>query len=55
MKDHHQYLKDNFWLEKEVNLREDLPTRPSFSMMHSLEQGFEIVMYSCTHNTRADG
>lgn len=24
-------------------------------MMHSLEQGFQIIMYSCTHNTRADG
>jgi len=55
MKAHHKYLKDDGWLEDNENLRQNLPTKPSYSMMHSLEQGFQIGRYSCTHSTRADG
>ena len=48
---HIQYLKDQGWYE-ERNLREDLPTMPSFSIMHSLSTGFSIVLYSCTHRVK---
>ena len=32
------------------NKQESIPN-PSFSMMHALEEGFNIRMYSCTHDT----
>ena len=33
----------------ECNFVEDLPPKPSYSMMHSLKDGFSILMYSGTH------
>ncbi len=32
-----------------INQQEDMLPRPSFSMMHSLDNGFSIVMYSHSH------
>ena len=55
MKAYHEYLKTTGWLKNEDNLRQNIPTKPSYSMMHSLEDCFQTVMYSCTHNTRVDG
>ena len=55
MKAYHEYLKKTGWLENDDNLRQNIPTKPSYSMMHSLEDCFQTVMYSCTHNTRVDG
>jgi len=55
MKDHCIFLRSIGWLGDQANLRVNMPTTPSYSFMHSLEDGFEIVMYSCTHNTRLDG
>ena len=49
--EHLHYLKDQGWFD-ESNLREDLPTLPSFSIMHSLSNGFSIVLYSCTHRVK---
>lgn len=42
-------------LGNEANLRVNIPTIPSYSFIHSLKEGFELVMYSCTHNTWLDG
>ena len=42
-------LRNEGWLN-EANMKDEMPTAPSFSMMHSLEEGFQIVMWSCTHN-----
>ena len=33
----------------ERNFKEHIPTQPSYSLMHSLEGGFSILMYSGTH------
>ena len=37
-------------LYETINQKEGMPSRPSFSMMHSLEDGFSIVMYSHSHH-----
>ena len=50
MKKHHVYLEKNDWL-LDKNKRVDMPEHMSYSMMHSFDEGFSIVMYSCTHNT----
>ena len=50
MKKHHKYLEVNEWLH-DKNKRVDMPEHMSYSMMHSFDEGFSIVMYSCTHNT----
>ena len=42
-------LKKDGWLNEE-NMKTDMLTTPSFSMMLSLEDGFQIVMWCCTHN-----
>ena len=31
-----------------------MPAKPSYSIMHSLRQGFSIVMYSGTHRVNLD-
>ena len=51
MKKHHKYLEVNEWLH-DKNKRVDMPEHMSYSMMHSFDEGFSIVMYSCTHNTK---
>ena len=42
-------LEKEGWLN-EANMKDEMPTTPSYSMMLSLEDGFQIVMWSCTHN-----
>ena len=37
---------------EELNFKEDMPTKPSYSSMHSLEDGFSILMYSGTHQLK---
>ena len=39
----------------EINFKAEMPTLPSYSIMHSLDEGFSIVMYSGSHrvNLRA--
>ena len=34
-----------------ANLKNDMPMMPSYSMMLSLDDGYQLVLYSCTHNT----
>ena len=36
----------------ERSFKQDMPTNPSYSLMHSLEEGFSILMYSGTHRTK---
>ena len=48
LKNHIAYLKEMKFYE-DINLKTEMPTRPSYSIMHSLEQGFSIVMYSRSH------
>ena len=35
-----------------INQVEDMPDNSSYSMINSLQQGFQVVMYSCTHMTK---
>ena len=49
MKSHTNYLENKNWLSDE-NRRSDMPENSSYSMMHSFDEGFNIVMYSGTHN-----
>ena len=34
------------------NLKEEMPPKPSYSLMHLLEERFSILMYSGTHRTK---
>ena len=34
------------------NLKEDMPPNPSYSLIHSLEEGFSILMYAGTHRAK---
>ena len=34
------------------NLTDEMPPKPSYSLMHSLQEGFSILMYSNTHRTK---
>lgn len=47
---HCDYLEADEWF-KESNRKEHTTSTHSYSMMHSLEEGYQIVMYSCTRNT----
>ena len=49
LESHLEALKKDGWLNEE-NMKTDMPTTPSYSMMHSLKDGFQIVMWCCTHN-----
>ena len=40
--EHHGYYRNS-------NLKCNMPSRPSFSMLHSFSQGFSIVLYSRSH------
>ena len=48
---HCKYLKE-MDMYNEVNFKPSMPTTPSFSIMHSLEEGFSILMYSGSHRVR---
>ena len=50
MKGHVAYLEKKGWF-KDENKEEDIIDNPSFSVMHSLSQGFTIKLWSCTHDT----
>ena len=54
LKMHVKYLKENNWYNP-VNFVDKMPTTPSYSIMHSLEEGFSIVMYSGTHRVNLYG
>ena len=41
-------------LYETIHQKERMPSRPSFSMMHSLEDGFSIVMYSHSHRVNLE-
>ena len=48
MSNHMKYLVNmNFFNER--YLKPSMPTKPSFSLMHSLKDGFSILMYSGSH------
>ena len=34
-------------------MKEDMPTTPFYSMILYLEDGFQIVMWGCTHNKKS--
>jgi len=48
LKIHIAYLHKMKFYE-EINLKIEMPTCPSYSIMHSLHEGFSIVMYSGSH------
>lgn len=54
MKAHAKYLKDSSWLENNINLQENIHDKPSYLMTHSLEEDYQLYMYSFTHNTKVD-
>lgn len=48
IKEHKRMLQEHGYFRDE-NLKRDMPPRPSYSIMHSLEEGFSIVLYSRSH------
>ena len=48
---HVSYLEDMNMFNKE-NFHPSMPTTPSYSIMHSLEDGFSVLMYSGSHRVR---
>jgi hypothetical protein len=48
LKNHIDYLNEMKFYE-EINVKVEMPTCPSYSIMHSLDEGFSIVMYSRSH------
>ena len=51
LKTHIAYLESMGFYNKE-NFKDDMPTTPSFSMMHALKDGFQILMYSGSHRVK---
>ena len=51
LKLHTEYLRQMKMYDDD-NLNEEMPPNPSYSLMHSLEEGFFILMYSSTHRTK---
>ena len=45
---HISYLQSKHFYD-DRNLKIEMPPTPSYSMMHSLKDGFCILMYSCSH------
>ena len=50
---HKEYLETQGWL-KDNSIRPFLTEKPSYSLMHSLSDYFDIIMYSRTHKTSYD-
>jgi hypothetical protein len=48
LKEYKQYMESLGWYNS-TNWKIVMPTKPSYSIMHSLREGFSIVMYSGTH------
>ena len=51
LKIHKSYLKDMNMYE-DSNMKSEMPPKPSYSLMHSLKDGFSILMYSGSHRTK---
>ena len=49
MKRHLLYLEKMGWFKD--SSKEEIIDNPSYSVMHSLSQGYTIKLWSCTHNT----
>ena len=47
----YDFLCDGSGLVININKKQESIPNPSSSMMHALEEGFSIMMYSCTHAT----
>ena len=47
----HKYKCDGSSLMLNINKKQESIPNPSYSMMHSLEDGFSTMMYSCTYET----
>ena len=45
-----EFLKQLGWFEEK---NKNVPTTPSYSMMHSLQDDLSIVLYSKTHDTES--
>ena len=54
LKKHKDYLRANGWY-KQVNFIHKLSTRPSFTLLNSLEQGLSVVLYSRTRAVNIKG
>jgi hypothetical protein len=50
----HQLFMDALGWYKSTNWNSLMPTKPSYSIMHSLREGFNIVMYSGTHRVNLE-
>lgn len=51
---HKDYLKE-MRIYEDSNLMREMPPKPSYSLMHSLKDGFSILMYSGTHRAKLSG
>ena len=43
---------DGIDLMLNVNNKQEIIRNPSYSIIHTLEEDFNIMMYSCTHDTK---
>ena len=53
LKEYNQFMESLGWYNS-INWKLCMPTKPSYSIMHSLKEGFSIVMYSGTHRVNLD-
>jgi phosphotransferase system IIA component len=53
LKQHKQYMESLGWYNS-TNWNPFMPTKPSYSIMHSLREGFSIVIHSGTHRVNLD-
>ena len=53
LKEHKQFMESLGWY-KFINMKRCMPTKPSYSIMNSLKEGFSIVVYSGTHRVNLD-
>ena len=53
LKEHRLFMEGLDWYHK-INWNPIMPTTPSYSLMHSLREGFSIVMYSGTHRVNLE-
>ena len=51
MRAHEEKCDSSGLILKIIKKQESIPN-PSYSMIHILEDGFSIMMYSCTHDTK---
>ena len=53
LKEHKQFMESLGWYNS-INMKLSMPTKPSYSIMHSLKQGFSIVIFSGIHRVNLD-